>query len=85
VKRVSVKEYRRNMGILIDLDEPDKYSKKHLSGAKNIPYDVLIMNYRELLDKTRSYCLYCEKGRKSRRAVSMLELYGYNVTQVYYE
>ena len=83
MKRIGVQEFRRNMGILIDLDEREQYNKNHLSGAKNIPYDTLIMNYRELLDKNKAYYLYCEKGRRSRKAVSILELYGYNVTQVF--
>ena len=83
MKRMTLSEYKRNMGILIDLEDSETYEKNHLPGAKNIPYERLLLNYRDLLDKNESYYLYCEKGRKSHRLANILEIYGYDVTQVY--
>jgi len=85
MKRIHVNNYRSSMGILIDLEDSKCFMENHIRGAKNIPYEKIIMNYRELLDKNKVYYLYCKKGRKSRKAASILELYGYNVTQLYNE
>ena len=43
------------------------------------------MNYRALLKKGEKYFIICKKGIKSKKAVSILEFYGYDVTQVYYD
>lgn len=70
------------MGTLIDLEDVITYSEGHIEGAINIPYEKLLTNYKDYLNKTSKYYLYCKKGFKSRKAVSILEYYGYDVTQV---
>lgn len=70
------------MGTLIDLEDSITYNEGHLEGAINIPYEKLLINHKEYLNKTGRYYLYCKKGFKSRKAVSILEFYGYDVTQV---
>ena len=85
MKRLNIKDYYKNMGILIDIQNPLDYKKFHHPDSINIPYDKLMLNYRSLLDKEKRYFIVCNKGTKSRKAVSILEYYGYDVTQMSYE
>ena len=70
------------MGKLIDIESKEVYLKHHVNGAINIDKDTLLYNRERLLNKDETYYIYCSKGNKSRRVVSILELYGYNVVQV---
>ena len=82
MKRINIKDYNNNMGILIDLEDKETYQLKHIDGAINIPYEKLLYNKDKLLNKNDNYYLYCKGGYKSRMATNLLEAYGYNVTQV---
>lgn len=70
------------MGLLIDISDYETYKEKMVPGSVNIPYQRLLLNYKELLDKNKKYYIMCSKGIHSRKAVSILEFYGYDVTQV---
>ena len=83
MKRINTSEYHSSMGTLIDLEDPITYDESHLEGAINIPYETLLVRHKDLLSKGKSYYLYCKKGHKSRKAVSILEFYGYDVTQLF--
>ena len=85
MKRMNIKDYNIILGTLIDLQHPLDYKKYHHPDSINIPYDKLMLNYKELLDKNKSYYLVCNKGVKARKAVSILEYLGYDVTQLSYE
>lgn len=85
MKRMNINNYYKSMGTLIDVQNPIDYQKKHHPDSINIPYDKLMLNYKTLLDKNKSYYIVCNKGTKSRKAVSILEFYGYDVTQMSYE
>lgn len=82
MKRIDKNSYNKSMGTLIDLEDSITYNEYHIDGAINIPYEKLLINYKEYLEKNKKYYLYCKKGFKSRKAVSILEYYGYDVTQV---
>lgn len=82
MKRISVDMYEKSKGPLIDIEDAATYNENHLDGAINIPYERLLVSYKDLLDKTKKYYIYCRKGFKSRKAVAILEYYGYDVTQV---
>ena len=64
---------------IIDVSDKYTYSLDHLDNSINIPYDVLINNYRNYLNKNESYYLYCKSGKLSKRAVLVLSSLGYNV------
>ena len=85
MKRLSIKDYYKNMGTLIDIEQPIDYATFHHPDSINIPYEKLMLNYKTLLDKNKPYFIICSKGTKSRKTVSVLEFYGYNVTQMSYE
>lgn len=85
MKRINVKEYNPSMGKLIDVQDPESYKKAHHPNSINIYYDKLLMNHKALLKKDERYFIICQKGHKSKKAVNILEFYGYDVTQAYYE
>ncbi len=82
MKRIDLNIYNESMGTLIDVSDPLTYQKKMIPGSINIPYQQLLLHYKELLDKNKKYYIICTKGIHSRKAVSILEFYGYDVTQV---
>lgn len=83
MKRINIKDYKPYMGILIDVRDPVYYQKEHYQNSINIPYNKLLLNYKTLLDPNKKYFITCTKGHKSKKAVSILEYYGYDVTQAY--
>lgn len=82
IKTININDYNPLMGKLIDVEPKEIYLKHHINGAINIDKDTLLYNRDRLLSKDETYYIYCSKGNKSRRVVSILELYGYNVVQV---
>lgn len=82
MKRIDLNIYNKNMGLLIDISDPVTFQEKKVPGSINIPYQKLLLNYKELLDKNKKYYIMCNKGIHSRKVVSILEFYGYDVTQV---
>jgi len=82
MKTIKESEFRPEMGVLIDVKDPISYEEKHNPYSINIYYDKLLMNHKSLLDINKRYFIICDKGRKSKQAVRILEFYGYNVTYV---
>jgi rhodanese-related sulfurtransferase len=64
---------------IIDVNDKYTYNLGHINGSVNIPYDELINNYRNYLNKKESYYLYCKSGKLSKRAVMVLSSLGYKV------
>lgn len=85
MKRISIRDYHESMGTLIDLSDPITFEKRKRPGSINLTYDKLMLHYSEYLKKGFPYYIMCTKGVHSKRAVAILEYYGYNVTQVYLE
>lgn len=81
MQKILLKDYTDDMGIFIDLehDEKEVITDKEIK----INYDNLVINFKEYLDKDKKYYIYCSGGVKSKKAVNILEFYGYNVTLVY--
>lgn len=68
MKTIKIKEFNHD-GELINLDSYE-------------PYEKLLYNPSLYLDKNKKYYFYCKKGIKSKKVVSILEIYGYDVTRV---
>ena len=71
-------KYKRGVKI-IDIQDRYNYQISHLNGAINIPYDELMNNYRNYLNKSEKYYIYCKSGKLSKRVVMVLGYLGYNV------
>ncbi|MBR1416800.1 MAG: rhodanese-like domain-containing protein [Bacilli bacterium] len=82
MKVIHISDYNPRMGKLIDIESYDLYKLNHIDGAINIPNDTLLYNKDRLLNKNDTYYIYCRGGHKSKRVVSILESYGFNVVQV---
>ena len=79
MKKILLSDYKEYMGIFIDVN--DNY-KMIVKNSIHIPYDNLVINYKELLNKSNKYFIYCNSGVKSKKAVNILSFYGYDVTLV---
>mgnify|MGYP000610972801 CR=1 FL=1 len=64
---------------IIDVSDKYTYAQSHIDGSINIPYDMLINNYRQYLNKNDKYYLYCKSGKLSKRATIVLSSLGYKV------
>lgn len=80
MKKILLSDYKEYMGTFIDVNDNDH---KMFPSAIHIPYEKLLINHKELLDKNKPYYIYCNGGIKSKKAVNILDFYGYNVTLVY--
>ena len=79
MKKIFLSEYKESMGVFIEVN--DTYNNV-VKNSIHIPYENLLVNYRELLDKNKSYFIYCKGGIKSKKVVNILSYYGYDVTLV---
>ena len=82
MKKISIADYNKNMGTLIDLSSPQDFIISHDPDAVNIPYQKFMLYYDGYLKKDKPYFFICSKGFHSAKVVGMLEYFGYNVTQV---
>lgn len=80
MKKILLSDYDYSMGIFIDLS-----NSKVVGSSMDVSYEDLLINHSELLDKSKKYYIYCKGGIKSRKAVNILEFYGYDVVLVYVE
>ena len=80
MKKILLSDYDYSKGIFIDLS-----NSKVVGSSMDVSYEDLLINHSELLDKSKKYYIYCKGGIKSRKAVNILDFYGYDVTLVYGE
>lgn len=80
MKKILLQDYKEYMGTFIDLNDNNQ---NLFPSSKHIPYEKLLINHKELLDKNTKYFLYCNGGIKSKKAANILDFYGYDVTIVY--
>lgn len=64
---------------IIDIQDKYNYQLNHVPGSINIPYDELMNNYRNYLNKNETYYIYCKSGKLSKRVVMVLSYLGYSV------
>ena len=80
MKTISMEEYTQSMGPLISLEDKEDFIS--IKGSINMKLSSLLDNPSKYLDKNKTYYFYCAKGSRSRRAVQILSVYGYNVIKV---
>lgn len=66
--------------LLLDVRTPQEYQRGHVDNARNIPVDVLQDRLSEL-PKDQPIVVYCQSGKRSARAMSMLK--GAGFSQIY--
>lgn len=72
---------RQRNCILVDLRRPSDFYKKHLQGARNIPYEELEY-YIDTFPKGYPILLYCDRGSASLLAGKQLSQRGMDVISV---
>jgi len=82
MKIINIKEYNPMLGKLIDVESKEIYMQHHVDNAINIPLETLLYQRDKLLNKNETYYIYCQGGRKAKRACTMLEIYGYKTVLV---
>lgn len=64
--------------MIIDVRTKEEYDEKHVEGAINIKYDVILSGIKKYTsDKNKKIALYCSNGARSKIAHSLLENFGY--------
>lgn len=84
MKNISIQELLKlNLSNnLIDIRDNYQFNLGNIPNSINIPYNFLIMNPENYLDKGKKYYLYCGYGSKSRVACEKIVLKGYDVVNV---
>lgn len=67
---------------VIDIREPYELKELPFAGARNIPMNILIMFYSELINKEDTYYILCHHGRRSYVVTEHLQKLGYKVINV---
>lgn len=63
---------------LLDVRTPEEFAQGHVEGATNIPVQVLAERLSSLpAKKDQPTVVYCHSGRRSAKAVKLLEQAGY--------
>ena len=55
MKRIDLNVYNPSMGTLIDVSDELTFKKNPYPGCTNIPYQKLLLHYKELLNKNKKY------------------------------
>ena len=64
--------------MILDVRTPGEFADGHLVGAVNIDVQAPDFEMRvKLLDRARTYLVYCRTGNRSRRAVQAMERLGF--------
>lgn len=67
---------------VIDIRRIESFNNGHIDGAKNVPFNQLIIAPDKYLQKNQVYYLYCQKGTKSIKACQILSRVGYQVYNI---
>ena len=82
MKRINLANYNPSMGTLIDVQNAKDYMEDPTPNSINIYVDKLLLDHNKYLKKNQKYYIVCHKGYLSKKAVTMLEYFGSDVTQV---
>ena len=80
MKTINMDEYTEGMGVLVSLEDAEDFMP--IKGSINMNINKVLDNPNAYLDKNKTYYFYCQKGSRSRRAVQILDVYGYKVVRV---
>lgn len=67
---------------LIDIRDSYIYSSGTIKTAKNIPFNFLLTNPNDYLNKNETYYIFCNSGNNSSRLCRTLANQGYRVVNI---
>ena len=83
MKGITIDEFLKYGSLdLIDIRSEQSYNNNHIPGAINIPYEKLITNPSNYLQKNKKYYVYCQKGITSLKLCNYLSTLGFNVVNI---
>ena len=74
--------FNKRKVVVIDIQDSYNHRLDPYPGSINIPYDDLMNNYRNYLNKSDVYYVYCKSGKISKRVVTVLSYLGYNINVI---
>ncbi|KFZ26120.1 MAG: Thiosulfate sulfurtransferase GlpE [Candidatus Izimaplasma bacterium HR2] len=69
--------------VIIDIREQFEIDITSVPGTVNIPMQVVLNNFKDILRKDQEYYILCHTGQRSYYLTSVLAQYGYNVINAY--
>lgn len=67
---------------IIDIRPSLNYNNNHIPGAKNVPYNSLVIEPNKYLTKNETYYIYCKHGQTSSGVCLLLQRLGYKAVNV---
>ena len=67
---------------IIDIRANYLYNFKHIKDSVNIPWQLLLINPLEYLNKSDEYYLICEYGHQSKMVSDILNKNGFNTHSI---
>lgn len=67
---------------IIDIRGLENYNNNHIPGAKNIPYNSLLIAPSKYLNNDEEYYIYCKRGMTSNGLCQILRKQGYKVYSI---
>src|SRR3989339_145903 len=76
--REAIKKNDAN-SVLLDIRTPEEYSQGHIKGSRNIDfYSADFKDQLSVLDKSKTYLIYCRSGNRTRAATAIMRELGFN-------
>ena len=76
----AVEECRNTpLAVLLDVREADEFQSGHIPGAVNVPLSDI---HNISIPRTSTLFVYCLRGSRSKRAVSILKQMGYDARSI---
>lgn len=83
IPSISIKDLLKNNNVnIVDIRSIENYNNNHIPNAINIPFEKLISNPNEYLNKNIMYYIYCQRGVTSKKTCEILIKMGYRVTNI---
>ena len=64
---------KEKKGTLLDVRSPMEFEENHISGAINIPLDIVESNIKQISEMQKPIVVYCLSGGRSSTATSILQ------------
>jgi len=86
IKHIFPKDFNELIKIetinIIDIREPYELIQLPFKFGKNIPMNLLLTRYKDLLIKGETYFILCHYGQRSYMVTEVLGGYGYDVVNI---
>lgn len=78
----AVLKINREKAVMIDVSEPEEFSRAHPGGARNLPFGQVESRIADLVkNKALPVILICPTGARAARAAGLLKKLGYEQAQ----